>query len=282
MGEDLKGTQLLSIALTTTSAWTTGTYGTTFNNPTISGYDLDPFTHLPKPQYMPVAQPWLQKSFYTAAAAVNAAYVNENAACFGTYLPASRPQTRRCQLSSRLAIVDPIFSSAGVTAFAIRDLQYIGEQVQLDDISTSAIIQHAATSEIVVWTRGYRSFEANCDSNTQQNIILPIQIGQATALYLVFRPAAQLLSQDYYSNSFCCPFTGLSYSQTTAPASGIALGKAGKVPDVGGNYTLSTTLDTSNMGLFSYQLFSGTKQYPLQPIQVRTAPLRPANLTFFT
>ena len=273
MGEDLKGSETLSVPLVTDNAWTTGQYAVTFNNPTISGFDLDTMTHLPKPQYMPVAQPWLQKAFATYSgpantfvAGVNAAYVNENAACFGTYLPASRPQTRRCQLTSRLAINDPIFSSAGVTAFAIRDLQYIGEQVQLDDISTSAIIQHAATSEIVVWTRGYRSFEANCDSNTQQNIILPIQIGQATALYLVFRPAAQLLSQDYYSNSFCCPFTGLSYSQTTSPA-GITLGKAGKAPDVGGNYTLVTTLDTQNMGTFSYQLFSGTKQYPLQPIQ---------------
>lgn len=267
MGEDLKGSQTNVVPLTALNAWTTGQIATNFNNPALHGFDLDTMTRLPKPQYMPVAQPWLQKSFYTAGASVSAAYVNENAACFGTYLPASRPQTRRCQLSSRLAIVDPIFSSAGVTAFAIRDLQYIGEQVQLDDISTSAIIQHAATSEIVVWTRGYRSFEANCDSNTQQNIILPIQIGQATALYLVFRPAAQLLSQDYYSNSFCCPFTGLSYSQSASPSASIALGKAGKVPDVGGNYTLATSLDTQNMGKFSYQLFSGTKQYPLQPIQ---------------
>lgn len=271
MGEDLKGSQTNAVPLTTSIAWTTNVIATNFNNPALHGFDLDSMTRLPKPQYMPVAQPWLQKSFFTAAAAVNAVYVNENAACFGTYLPASRPQTRRCQLSSRLAIVDPIFSSSGVTAFAIRDLQYIGEQVQLDDISTSAIIQHAATSEIVVWTRGYRSFEANCDSNTQQNIILPIQIGQATALYLVFRPAAQLLSPDYYSNSFCCPFTGLSYSQSSAPA-GVTLGKAGKVPDVGGHYQLSTTLDTQNMGKFSYQLFSGTKQYPLQPIQVRASP----------
>lgn len=45
------------------------------------------------------------------------------------------------------------------------------------------------------------------------------------------------------------------------------LGKAGLAPDVGGVYTVSSTLDTQNMGLFSYQLFSGTKQYPLQPIQ---------------
>jgi hypothetical protein len=32
-------------------------------------------------------------------------------------------------------------------------------------------------------------------------------------------------------------------------------------------YTLNSSLDTQNQGLFSYQLFSGTKQYPLQPIQ---------------
>ncbi len=238
----------------------------------ISGFTTSTRSELPKPQYVPCAQPWLQKAFTTglpgAVAEVLSIYVNERDSCYGTYLPASVPQTRRCQVSSRLGVSDN-FNNAGVTVFAIRDLQYIGEQVQLDDISTSAIIQHAATSEIVVWTRGFRSFEANCSTGVQQNIILPIQIGQATALYLVFRPSAQLTSQDYYSNSFCNPFTGLSYSNTASVASDFSqnIGKAGRANDVGGNYQLKSTLDTSSMGTFSYQLFSGTKQYPLQPIQ---------------
>ena len=106
----------------------------------------------------------------------------------------------------------------------------------------------------------YRSFEASCEYGTQQNIILPIQIGQATALYMIFRPSSVLQSMDYYSNSFSCPFTGLSFSGSTA-----AVGSS--LPDVGGNYTLASSLNTSGLGEFSYQLFSGTKQYPLQPIQ---------------
>jgi hypothetical protein len=230
------------------------------------------FSYLPKPQYIPSDKPWSTKSYFTAAGAdVAASHCNENAACFGTYLPASCPQTRRCQPTSRLAIADN-FTSAGTTVFAIRDLQYIGEQVQLDDIAASALIQHAATSEIVVWTRGYRSFEANCTVGEQQNIILPIQIGQATALYLVFRPGTQLQSFDYYSNSFSCPFTGLSFNgsqtgQGGGSLSSIYFGKGGKTADVGGLYTIQSSLDTQNMGLFSYQLFSGTRQYPLQPIQ---------------
>jgi hypothetical protein len=116
-----------------------------------------------------------------------------------------------------------------------------------------------------VWTRGYRSFEANCDQNIQQNIILPIQIGQAEALYLLFRPAVILNSPDYYSNSFSCPFVGLSYSPLQVPneANGITY-------DVGGTYRLESSLDSAAMGAFSYQLFSGTKQYPLQPIQTVT------------
>lgn len=236
-------------------------------NGVYSGYSLSNYSNLPKPQYMPTPTPWSQKNVGTLATRETTSYCNENAACYGTYLPASVPQTRRCQVTSRLQISDDVFSNAGTTAFAIRDLQYIGEQVQLDDISTSAIIQHAATSEIVVWTRGYRSFEANCDTGTQQNIILPIQIGQATALYLVFRPSSLLGSQDYYSNSFVCPFTGLSFSSVSSGSTGVTLGKAGRPPDVGGMYTLNSSLDTQNMGLFSYQLFSGTKQYPLQPIQ---------------
>ena len=231
---------------------------------TQAGFSTSHFSNLPKPQYIPVANPWLAKGFGT----VRATYINERQSCYGTYLPASVPQSRRCQVSSRLGVVDN-FSNAGVTVFSIRDLQYIGEQVQLDDISTSAIITHAATSEIVVWTRGYRSFEANCTTGKQQNIILPIQIGQATALYLVFRAAAQLTSQDYYANSFSNPFTGLSFSNTASqPVGGQnIIGKQGIAPDVGGTYQLKSSLDTSSMGQFSYQLFSGTKQYPLQPIQ---------------
>lgn len=227
------------------------------------GFHMSPFSNLPKPQYVPTSTPWLDKTkTYAAAGDLNkVTYVNENASCYGTYLPASVPQTRRCQKSSRLNVSDN-FNSVGSTSFAIKDLQYIGEQVQLDDISASAIINHAASAEIVVWTKGYRSFEANCDANEQQNIILPIQIGQATAMYLLFRPSVILQSQDYYSNSFVCPFVGLGFDNTSADVA-----VAGAKPDVGGKYTLYSSLDTSSMGAFSYQLFAGAKQYPLQPIQ---------------
>ena len=240
----------------------TGIYGFTYMDTAgesvpISGYDatipsyaqIDSKSHLPKPQYVPVKQPWTVKAVESQPV-----YVNENAACYGTYLPASQAQSRRCWPNTRLQAITDRFASSGTTTFSIRDIQYIGEQVQLDDVVTSAIIQSAAQSEIVVWTRGYRSFEASCDQNTQQNIILPIQIGQAEALFLLFRPTNIVNSMDYYSNSFNCPFVGLDYNTVEGA-------------DVGGTYTLNSSLDTSGSGAFSYQLFSGTKQYPLQPIQ---------------
>lgn len=287
LGEDLVATQAHSLvripainipALTVTNNATPATTiaaGTsdaiTDSNGKLWGGHYCVFSNLPKPQYIPHADPWNRKSFFTGAGhdvAVHANHCNENASCYGTYLPASVPQTRRCQPASRLRIADPTFASAGTTVFAIRDLQYIGEQVQLDDISASAIIQLAATSEIVVWTRGYRSFEANCTVGEQQNIILPIQIGQATALYLVFRPGSQILNFDYYSNSFSCPFTGLSFDGSRTGSEGdIYYGRNGVQADVGGRYEIKSSLDTQNNGLFSYQLFSGTRQYPLQPIQ---------------
>jgi hypothetical protein len=217
-------------------------------SPVLSGFSFDTVTNLPKPQWVPSATPWLK--------AVNAtsSIVNENAACWGTYLPASQAQVRRCQMSTRLQATTDNFNNVGNTIFSIRDIQYIGEQVQLDDVVTSAIIQSAATSEIVVWTRGFRSFEAATDNANQQNIILPIQIGQAESLYLLFRPAVITTSYDYYSNAFYCPFVGLTYTKPDGV-------------DVGGTYTLQSSLDSASQGQFSYQLFSGTKQYPLQPIQ---------------
>ena len=225
---------------------------------------VSPYSNLPKPQYVPTAAPWDSKEGYTATTPV-VTYINEKASCYGTYLPASQAQSRRCWLNTKLDAIGDGFANSGQTSFTIRDIQYIGEQVQLDDVVTSAIIQSAATSEIVVWTRGYRSFEASCDQNIQQNIILPIQIGQAEALYLIFRPSIILNSPDYYSNSFSCPFVGLSYDQLQVPNEA-----AGIKYDVGGRYVLNSSLDTAATGAFSYQLFSGTKQYPLQPIQTVT------------
>jgi hypothetical protein len=213
-------------------------------------------SNLPKPQYVPVTDPWLKTG--------NKVYVKESANCFGTYLPAAVAQSRRCWPNTKLGATTDNFANAGQTYFTIRDIQYIGEQVQLDDVVTSAIIQSAATSEVVVWTRGFRSFEASCDQNAQQNIILPIQIGQAEALYLIFRPSVLLTSPDYYSNSFHCPFVGLSFNNADAVT---LANNDNVVPDVGGSYTLNSSLDTAGSGIFSYQLFSGTKQYPLQPIQ---------------
>jgi len=272
MGEDIVSPSYSSVAatLTTTSVQvgnalngninsTVATSGAAGTYAGATGFHAANKSGLPKPQYVPCNSPWLK------AVTALKTYITEAQSCYGTYLPASEPQSRRCWNNTRSKMLGvgaggDNYLNAGTTSFAIRDIQYIGEQVQLDDVVTSAIIQSAASSEIVVWTRGYRSFEASCDQNSQQNIILPIQIGQAEALYLVFRPSVITTSPDYYSNSFCCPFTGLSFIEGVASANALP-------SDVGGTYTLQSSMDTSSSGQFSYQLFSGTKQYPLQPIQ---------------
>jgi len=92
-------------------------------NPARGGYSLNTKTNLPKPQYMPCANPWVQKE---ASSTVIATYCNERSACYGTYLPSSVAQTRRCQNTSRLDIAGDPFASNGATAFAIRDLQVRG------------------------------------------------------------------------------------------------------------------------------------------------------------
>jgi hypothetical protein len=56
------------------------------------GFSYDTVTNCPKPQWVPSATPWLKGNHDLVSV------VNENAACWGTYLPASQPQTRRCQV----------------------------------------------------------------------------------------------------------------------------------------------------------------------------------------
>lgn len=266
------GTGSLSAGTYTIGTITCVNSATAFNRAGINqGFHLSPFSNLPKPQYVPVGSPWICKEDTSSTSGLvstqnlqglSPTYVNESQACFGTYLPSAVAQSRRCWQTSRLmsgstgpAVGGDAFNNAGSIQFQVKDIQYIGEQVQLDDVVSSAIIQSAATSEIVVWSRAYRAFEASCDNSTAQNIILPIQVGQAEGMYLIFRPNAILTSPDYYSNSFYCPFVGLSFAQTSNNS------------HVGGQYTLNSSLDSGSSGQFSYQLFSGTKQYPLQPVQ---------------
>lgn len=65
------------------------------------GFSYDTVTNLPKPQWVPSATPWLKAPNDLVSV------VNENAACWGTYLPASQAQTRRCQV--RAAPLQPCF-----------------------------------------------------------------------------------------------------------------------------------------------------------------------------
>jgi hypothetical protein len=115
MGEDLVGIQFQSI-VAAPSAVPVGIDA--------SGAHLNPYSSLPKPQYIPSSAPWATKSFFTGGAGTLAVHCNERVACYGTYLPASTPQVRRCQPTTRLGAVNDAFAAGqGVTTFAIRDLQ---------------------------------------------------------------------------------------------------------------------------------------------------------------
>lgn len=122
LGEDLCSPQLASSTDGDTSYFTSSSGANQGSAGGGQGGHYPVFSNLPKPQYIPSNTPWSTKSYFVAGVQSIASHCNENAACFGTYLPASAPQTRRCQPSSRLAIVDN-FNAAGTTVFAIRDLQ---------------------------------------------------------------------------------------------------------------------------------------------------------------
>ena len=185
-------------------------------------------------------------------------YVEEPAICFGTYLASSTPQVRRTTQSCNAPLVTAgatglgTFNATGVS-ITIANLCYVGQQIILPDEVTASIVKMAVDGDISLVSRSCRTFRQVLNSSATQNLILPIKIASATAMFVLFQNATMVENSHYLSCTRNCPF---SYYTWTPGATNYFVG-SDTAPIIG---------SVQNNNPFSIQLRIGNELLPIQPI----------------
>jgi hypothetical protein len=239
------------------------------------GYGGGNVTGCPKPQYVPKATPWIYSggwfkaaddgtitTLYTPTAAAPVYYVEETANCFGTYLPASTAQVRRTTTSYNAALVTAGATGLGSSnspgvSITITNLLYVGQQIILPDEVTASIVKMAVDGDISLVSRSCRTYRQVLGSSPTQNLILPIKIASATAMFVLFQNATMMENTHYLSCTRNCPFSTYTWTPTnTSLATQYFVGS-----DVA-----PTITSVQNNTPFSIQLRIGNELLPIQPI----------------
>jgi hypothetical protein len=232
-------------------------------------------TGQPKPQYVPMATPWLYGgAWYTSTAAglINTVYtptkgtvtyyVEEPAICFGTYLPASTAQVQRTTTSFNAALVTAgatglgRYNASGVS-ITITNLLCVGQQIIFPDEVTASIVKMAVDGDILLVLRSCRTHRQVLGSSSTQTLILPIKIASATAMFVLFQNATMMENTHYLSCTRNYPFSTYTWTPTNTILTTQYF--------VGSNVAPTMTA-VQNNNPFSIQLRIGNELLSIQPI----------------
>jgi hypothetical protein len=223
----------------------------------------------PKPQYVPVNTPWIYGQRFTDALipGTNSTYCEEPYSCFGTYLPASTAQVRRTTTTSNGLLPDTSnlgSANSPRVDILIQNLMYVGQQIILPDEVTSSIVKMAVNGDISLLSHSCKTYRTTLNSANMQNLILPIKIASANALFVLFQNTTMLENSHYASCTRNCPFTSFQwYANGYTPLSNKA---ANDLPYFVGSDKPPTLKNVGTITPFSIQLRLGNELLPIQPI----------------
>ena len=225
----------------------------------------------PKPQYVPVQKPWLygQRFSNTKIPGNTMAYCEEYESCFGTCLPASTPQVCRTTTTSNTPLSQLDSSNLGTqnspkVEIMIQNLMYVGQQIILPDEVTASIVKMTVNGDISLLSHSCKTYRTTLNTASSQNLILPIKIASANALFVLFQNTNMLENSHYASCTRNCPFTSFSWTGTgTTPLSNKLLDD---LPYFVGSDVAPVLKGESTLTPFSIQLRLGNEMLPIQPI----------------
>lgn len=224
---------------------------------------------IPLPQYYLTTQPWKYKTFYVSLNANNKfnfygyrtpTPCAEWEACYGSFLPSSVAQTRRCfQHNSQLV------------TFAISNVEFVTQQIILPEAVTGQILSMAASGDISITSTSVHNYQTPIIESTSQNLIIPAKVASANTMYCLFMPQTAVVgNQAQMYNSFrgVNPFagvfnTGLSSTLSATDFSDIYTSTTGS-KKLGGTPTIFNTPASNSP--FQIQLRIGNELLPQQPI----------------
>jgi hypothetical protein len=167
---------------------------TAFQPATVPQADVTTEFHtsgIPLPQYILSPAPWLQKNFaygqnadrtYGFWGATTGILGSEITACYGSYLSASIPQSRRV-LQSGIA-------QNGTTTYRMSNIEFVSQQIILPDSVSASILEDAASGDISLNSNSIHNYQTPCGVSPSQNLIIPAKIASANTMYCLFVPQA--------------------------------------------------------------------------------------------
>lgn len=205
--------------------------------------------------------PMMQYALVTKASKAlhDKVYLREVQACYGTYLSASVPQTRRVHTAAipKLAqIHSSVPGTLSQTTYQISNVEFVAEEVLLPDVVTATLLQEANSGEIGMHTEMIRTYQTSCIQSETQQIQVPVRLVQASQVSFVFRHQDQLngdIASCYNSLSFINPFTHITSTASDAY-------------DLDTSFTVDSALDSGSRKGINIRLNLGNTQYPAQPI----------------
>lgn len=240
------------------------------NNALNSSVAVSVMSGLAMPQYVPVQKPWGNKgSFISSGAAITITneasyFVNEAQVCFGTYLPASVPQTKRTTAASVVTNGTNLTGDvayyknygAYTTTYSVTGVELVLELMTMSDELNRAIIERASSGSLSFDTKCIGTGYNNLPATDNQQVLLPVIGASIKHLLLSFRSSEAVYTDNaYLYNSYACfnPYAALTF---TADAD----------YHVGGTYSLTNYLTTQqNLGI-NMRLKIGSEEYPVNPI----------------
>jgi hypothetical protein len=213
-------------------------------------------TGVPIPQYCFASTMWSKKDANVAPGA----YVAETEACFGTYLPSAVAQVRRTQATTNCTAITTNYGAYD-TDYEISNVILYTEQIIVPDEIASQLLLSARSGAISYHTSMIGATYNNAPTTTSQNLIMTVTGASVNNVTLVFQSNAQLSgTQAFAYNSFATynPWTKLDFSAAATSTSDAA--------DVGGLYTLTNPLYTTNSLGLNLFLKIGNELIPRQAI----------------
>jgi hypothetical protein len=179
-------------------------YGTTVN-----GYVTHEYTPsgIPLPQYYLHAQPWRNKNFYydiitnvdgskviVAGGSQQKDPCWQSQACYGSYLPSSVAQSRRCTTHTGGQLY---------LSYVVENIEFVSQQIILPDSVSSQILTQAASGDISITANSVHNYQTPVSISSSQNLIIPAKIAAANTMYCLFQP------QTFVTGSNACLYNSL-------------------------------------------------------------------------
>jgi hypothetical protein len=161
---------------------------------------------IPLPQYWLSATPWLKKNLQCklppAVNNVGSKYefwgsqhidvANEGTACYGTFLLASVPQSRRVLTH----VQNP---TTELVTYSLSNIEFVSQQIILPDSVSASILQQAASGDISITSNSIHNYQTPIAVSDNQNLIIPAKIASANTMYCLFVPQAFVSGSGAYA-----------------------------------------------------------------------------------